>query len=140
MPADSNELEVAYNHLVHYIQLDTGCANPYDLEQTTFTNTAAMLTLLTSKAPATPNTHTDLGISVIQPGGTIMRTTHVMDLLLQKLPPDTCMAHPLPGLVNNLLTVAVLCNTGCKVYFHSTGCKVTLNGEIILRGWRDPKN
>jgi hypothetical protein len=135
-----NELEVAYNHVAHYIQLETGCANPYNLELTAFIDTAEMLTLLISKAPASLNTHTNLGISVIQPGGTSMRTTHAMDLLLQKLPPNARMAHHLPGLVNNLLSVAVLCNTGCKVNFHSTGCNVSLNGEIILQGWRDPKN
>jgi hypothetical protein len=100
-----------------------------------------MLMLLTSKAPASPSTHTNLGIRVIQSGGTSMRTTHAMDLLLKKLPPDTCMAHHLPRLFNNLLSDAVLCYAGCKVYFfHSTGCEVTLNGEIILQGWRDPKN
>jgi hypothetical protein len=80
---DSNKLEVAYNHLAHYIQLETGCANPYDLELTAFIDTAAMLTLLISKASASLNTHTDLGISVIQPGGTSLRTTHAMDLLLE---------------------------------------------------------
>ncbi len=74
-----------------------------------------------------------------QPGGTSMRTTHTIDLLLQKLPPNACMAHRLPGLINNLLFIAVLCNADCKVYFHSTDCEVTLNGEIILQGWRDPK-
>jgi hypothetical protein len=49
------------------------------------------------------------------------------------------MAHSLPGLTNNLLSVAVLCNAGCKVFFNATGCEVTLNGKIILRGWRDPQ-
>jgi hypothetical protein len=29
---------------------------------------------------------------------------------------------------------------GCEVYSHSTSCKGTLNREIILQGWRDPKN
>ena len=137
---DSNKLEVAYNHLAHYIQLEKNSANTYNLEQTAFINTAAMLTLLTSRAPASPNTHTNLGIRVIQPGGTSMRTTHAMGLLLQKLPPNAHMAHHLPGLLNNLLSVTVLCNTGCEVYFHSTGCEVILKGEIILQGWRDPKN
>jgi hypothetical protein len=73
-----------------------------------------------------------MGISVIQPGGTGMRITHAMDLLFQKLPPNTHMAHHLPGLVNNLLSVAVLCDAGCKVYYPITGCEVTLNGEIML--------
>jgi hypothetical protein len=94
-----------------------------------------MLTLLTSKAPASPSTHTNLGISVIQPGGTSMLITHTMDLLLQRVPPDACMARHLPGLINNLLFITVLCDAGCNAYFHSTGCEVTLNGEIILRGW-----
>jgi hypothetical protein len=118
--------------------LETGCANPYDLDLTAFIDTAEMLTLPTSKAPASPKTHTNLGISVIQPGGTSMCTTHVMDLLLQKLPPDAHMTNHLPGLVYNLLSIAVLCDVGCKAYFHSTGCKVSLNVEIILQGWRDP--
>ncbi len=47
-----------------------------------------MLMLLTSKAPASTTTHTNLSISMIQPGGTSMHTTHAMDLLLQKLPPN----------------------------------------------------
>jgi hypothetical protein len=47
------------------------------------------------------------------------------------------MAHSLPGLTNNLLSVAVLCDAGCEVFFHATGCEVTLNGLVILQGWRD---
>jgi hypothetical protein len=39
------------------------------------------------------------------------------------------MAHSLPGLSNNLLSIR-------EVFFNATGCEVTLNGEIILRGWR----
>ncbi|KAL7474807.1 hypothetical protein ACHAW6_000761 [Cyclotella cf. meneghiniana] len=31
-----------------------------------------------------------------------------------------------------------LADVGCELFFHSTGCKVTYNGEIILQGWRDP--
>jgi hypothetical protein len=103
MPADSNESEVAYYHLAHYIELETSCANPCNLDLTVFINTAAMITFLTSKAPASPNTHTNLGISMIQPGGTSMGTTHAVYLLLQKLPPDVRMAHHLPGLVNYIL-------------------------------------
>jgi hypothetical protein len=69
-----------------------------------------------------------------------MATSHAINLLLSKLPPEACLAHWLPSLVNNLLSFAVLCNIGCKVFFYKTGCDVTLDGETILRGWRDPKN
>ena len=79
-------------------------------------------------------------ITVLQPNGAKMTSMHVVNLLLSKLPADACLAHPLPGLVNNLLSVAVLCDAGCKVFFHKHGCKVTLDEETILRGWRDPKN
>jgi hypothetical protein len=69
-----------------------------------------------------------------------MTTTHAVNLLLSNLPPKACLAHQLPGLVNNLLSVAVLCNQGCKIFFHKTGCKVTLDGKTILQGWRDLEN
>jgi hypothetical protein len=69
-----------------------------------------------------------------------MTTTHIVNLLLSNLPPKARLSHQLPGFVNNLLSVAVLCSGGCKVFFHKTGCKVTFNGKTILRGWCDPKN
>jgi hypothetical protein len=69
-----------------------------------------------------------------------MTSTHAVNLLLTKLPDDARLAHRLPGLIKNLLSGAVLYNAGCKVFFHKHGCKVTLNRETILRGWRDPKN
>jgi hypothetical protein len=50
------------------------------------------------------------------------------------------MAHSLSGLTNNLLSVAVLCEVGCKVFFNATGCKVTFDGKVILQGWHDPKH
>jgi hypothetical protein len=64
MPVDLNKLEVAYKYLAHYIQLETSCANPY---LTAFIDTAAMVTLLTSKAPASPNTRTNLDLKYQHP-------------------------------------------------------------------------
>ena len=96
--------------------------------------------LLIKKAPARSTTNTNVQITVLQPSGAKMTSTHAVDLLLTKLPADACLAHRLPGLINNLLSVAVLCDAGCKVSFHKHGCEVTLNSETILRGWRDPKN
>jgi hypothetical protein len=69
-----------------------------------------------------------------------MTTTHAIDVLLSKLPLKALLAHSLPSLVNNLLSVAVLCNAGCKVFFKKTGCKVTFDEGTILQGWRDPQN
>jgi hypothetical protein len=69
-----------------------------------------------------------------------MTTTHAIDLLLCNLPPEAQLGHHLPGLVNNLLSTAALVDAGCKVFFYRTGCKVTFNSTVILRGGRDPKN
>ena len=66
-----------------------------------------------------------------------MFTTKTLQLLLNKLPTAAREAHRTPGIVNNLVSVSVLCDAGCEVFFHSTGCEVTFNGETIIRGWRD---
>ena len=94
--------------------------------------------LLTPQAPDAITT--DDKITLIQPSGAKMTSTNTADLLLQALPPEARLAHRLPGLTNNLLLVAALCDAGCEVFFHRHGCEVTLKGATIIRGWRDPKN
>ena len=69
-----------------------------------------------------------------------MTTTNAVDLLLRNLPKRALQGHRLPGLVNNLLSVATLVDAGCDVYFHRTGCEVSFDGTVILRGWQDPTN
>jgi hypothetical protein len=69
-----------------------------------------------------------------------MTTTYAVNLLLWNIPPAARLRHCLPGLINNLLSVATLVDTACEVFFHCTGCKVTFNRAIILQWWRDPKN
>jgi hypothetical protein len=47
-----------------------------------------------------------------------MTSTHAVDLLLTILLADTCLAHQLRCLINNFLSVAVLRDAGCEVFFH----------------------
>jgi hypothetical protein len=101
---------------------------------------AASCTLLTKNAPTAVMINSDIRITIIHPGGNQMMTMHAIDLLLLILPPEACLGHHLPSLVNNLLSVTALVDVGCKVFFHCTGCKVTFEGAIILQGWQDPKN
>jgi hypothetical protein len=103
-------------------------------------NTAASCMLLTLREAATATAKPHVSITVIQSGGNCMTTTHAVDLLLRHLPPKARLGHCLPGLVNNLLSVAALVDAGCEVFFRRTGCKVTFDGTVILRGWCDPKN
>jgi hypothetical protein len=103
-------------------------------------NMVALCTLLTKQASATATTNSNIQITIIQPGGNCMTNTHAVDLLLWSLPPEARLGHRLPGLVNNLLSVAALVNARCEVFFYCTSCKVTFDRAIILQGWRDPKN
>ena len=57
--------------------------------------------------------------------------------MLDKLPKAAREVHRAPGIINNLLFVSVLCDVGCEVFFHSTGCEISFNGIIIVRGWRN---
>ena len=72
---------------------------------------------------------------MLQPSGTSFFTTGTLELLLSKLPKQAREAHRAP-VTNNLLSVSVLCDAGCEVLFHPSGCEITYNGETIIRGWR----
>jgi hypothetical protein len=111
----------------------SSCADPPNLDEMALIDTAASCTLLTTTFPATTTTNADIQITVIQPGNDGMTTTHAVDLLLRNLPPEARLGHCLPGLVNNLLSIAALVDAGCEVFFHCTGCKVSFNGAIILQ-------
>ena len=63
-----------------------------------------------------------------------MFTNKTMELLLAKLTKAAREAHRASGIINNLLFVSVLCDAGCEVFFHTTGCEISFNGEIIVRG------
>ena len=66
-----------------------------------------------------------------------MFTAKTLELLLSKLPKAAREAHRAPGIINNLLSVSVLCNAGCEVWFHNKSCEIDFNGETIIRGWHD---
>ena len=66
-----------------------------------------------------------------------MFTTKTLELLLSKLPKAAREAHRAPGIINNLLSVSVLCDAGCEVWFHNKTYEIDFNGETIIRGWRD---
>jgi hypothetical protein len=112
------QVEVVNEILANSINYKSGCTNPTGLESTAFIDTAASVTLLTTKAPASSTTNTNMQIIVLLPSGSKMTSTHAVDLLLTILLADTCLAHQLRCLINNLLSVAVLRDAGCEVFFH----------------------
>jgi hypothetical protein len=78
---------VECKNLANYINGDSvGCANPTNLNKTTLINMAASCTLLTPRALATATAEPHGSITVIQPGGNCMTTTHAVNLILRNLP------------------------------------------------------
>jgi hypothetical protein len=118
--------------------LFSGCANPPNLNTTALLDTAANISLLANGAPSERANKQLNPKSVIQPKGDRLLTTETLLLLLNKVPLEAREAHRATGITNNLLSASALADAGCEIFFHKTGCDVSLNGEIILRGWRDP--
>ena len=66
-----------------------------------------------------------------------MFTNKIMEVLLAELPKADRGAQRAPGIINSLLSVSILCDAGCEVFFHSTRCEISFNVEVIVRGWCD---
>ena len=115
----------------------SGCSNPPNLHTTALLDSAANVTLLSAQASADDAPVQLPNKTIIQPAGERMFTTKTLRLLLNKLPISAREAHCAPGIVNNIIFVSDLCDAGCEVYFHHTGCEITFNGETIIRGWRN---
>eukprot|EP00804_Cyclotella_cryptica_P013267 CCRYP_007042-RA/>CCRYP_007042-RA protein AED:0.32 eAED:0.32 QI:0/0/0/1/0/0.33/3/0/993 len=132
-----NNLTTTYCNFVTSVQRTPGCSNPNNLTTTALLDTGANISLLQDGAPAHKASTQTSAKTVTQPNGTLL-TTETLLLLLNKLPANAQTAHRSTGISNNLLAASELVDAGCEIFFHSTGCEVTHNGEIILRGWRDP--
>jgi hypothetical protein len=98
-PAEDNAVDldvVEFNNLANYVNgTSFGCANPPDLHNTVLIDTAASCTLLTDRAPATSGTIPHGPITVDQPSGGRMTTTHAVDLLLCNLPASARLQSPI---------------------------------------------
>eukprot|EP00804_Cyclotella_cryptica_P023350 CCRYP_000480-RA/>CCRYP_000480-RA protein AED:0.37 eAED:0.37 QI:0/-1/0/1/-1/1/1/0/217 len=139
------DLTTIYCNFITSVQPTPGCfcphdltsSNPNDLTTTALLNTGANISLLQAGAPAHRASSQTFAKTVTQPNGTLLATETLL-LFLNKLPANAQIAHCSPGISNNLLAASELVDAGCELFFHSTGCEVKYNGEIILRGWRDP--
>ncbi|KAL7474692.1 hypothetical protein ACHAW6_000655 [Cyclotella cf. meneghiniana] len=69
----------------------------------------------------------------MQPKGDRLHTTENFLLFLNKLPLTAHEAHHAPGITNNLISAATLADAGCEIFFHKTGCEISLNsGNTIV--------
>ncbi|KAL7489105.1 hypothetical protein ACHAW6_014700 [Cyclotella cf. meneghiniana] len=65
----------------------------------------------------------------MQPKGDRQMTTETLLLLLNKLPPMAKEAHQAPGISHKLISAATLADVGCELFFHKTGCEISLQGK-----------
>jgi hypothetical protein len=77
-------------------------------------------------------------LTINLPEGKQVRSTHVWDIAIPGLPiistgqivPDVALAL--------LIGICLLSKTGCCVIFNNHKCEVECNGNVVLRGYKDP--
>ncbi|GAX09321.1 hypothetical protein FisN_6Lu323 [Fistulifera solaris] len=78
-------------------------------------------------------------ITIANPNGTLMYSTHDAILALPALPLSARRAHIVPNLhTKPLLSIGQLCDAGCRVEFTAHNIHVHYNGAVILSGLRSP--
>jgi hypothetical protein len=76
-------------------------------------------------------------LTVNLPDGRRIKSTHVCDVNIPHLP--TLTGHIIPELkIASLMGIHPLYKVGCKVIFDDKTCNVVYNGNVILRGYKDP--
>ncbi len=77
-------------------------------------------------------------LTINLPNGRKVRSTYVCDIAIPGLP-TVLTGHIVPDLALALLIgICPLCKAGCHVIFDSHNCEVEYNGNVILRGYKDP--
>ncbi len=72
------------------------------------------------------------------PDGRKIKSTHVCDINIPGLP-VILMGHIILDLkIASLIGICPLCKVGCKVIFDNEKCDVVYEGNIILKGYKDP--
>ena len=112
-----------------------------NINKTALIDSAATISLLTSHTTASKASAQEPSKTVIIPDGKNLATTDTVLLNLPELPDAARRAYRLPSIMNNLLSVAELCDAGCTVLFENDKVSVkSKENKIILTGWRDSRN
>ena len=78
-------------------------------------------------------------ITIRNPNGTTMTSTHTAELPIPQLPHAARMAHIVPDLKSHsLISIGTLCDAGCEVTFTTTTVTVTHDKATIMSGTRNP--
>ena len=82
--------------------------------------------------------HASKPLVINLPDGRKVKSTHVCDIAIPGLP-TMLTGHIVPDLkIASLIGIRPLCKAGCRVIFDDNKCDVEFNGNVILRGFKDP--
>jgi hypothetical protein len=93
----------------------------------------------TITAPVINQRTTVTPITIRNPNGSVMTSTHEAELDLPMLPLAARRVHIVPALAcPSLLSMGQFCDAGCTVHFTAEQVTVALADSILLTGHRDP--
>ena len=82
--------------------------------------------------------HASKPLVINLPDGRKVKSTHICDIAIPGLS-TMLTGHIVPELkIASLIGIRPLCKAGCRVIFDDNKCDVEFNGEVILRGFKDP--
>ena len=83
------------------------------------------------------STPTSAPISVKNPNGNLMQSTHVGELDFPGLPKEARIVHLFPSMPDSvLISIGVLCDAGCSGHFYARECFIYYQGKVVLYGTR----
>jgi len=78
-------------------------------------------------------------ITIRNPDGATMISTHIADLDLPHLPDAARHVHIVPALAGaSLISIGQLCDAGCAVTLDSSTINIAYDGQVVLLGTRTP--
>jgi hypothetical protein len=124
LPPSIPALDPPTTDSIHHLAIaDTGCTSNFG----------------TIDAPVLNKRPTTNPITIRNPNGSTMTSTHEADLDLPMLPPAARHIHIVPDLAcTSLISMGQLCDAGCTIAFTATTITVSNNGTIVLTGHRTP--
>jgi hypothetical protein len=109
-------------------------------EEYAFGDSGATDHFIIEGAAVTNKRKADNPITITQPDGSTIQSTHTCNLDIPWLPAEMTAGHIVPGLSHSsLISIRRFCDAGCKVVFDIEECRVYYKGQLVLSGGRDPR-
>ena len=106
---------------------------PSSSKQTAIADTGSTATFASPTTPVLNKRITDNPITVRNPNGALMYSTHKAELNFPQLPKIARHVHILPELKSDpLISIGQLCDAGCTISFDATTVNVTHDDETVL--------